>query len=441
MTNLLSIRNRRPRRILRTVMASIKSARCLTIFFGLLVMHFLATNLSQSSSAHWTTSQVKHYSSGNSSEHNQQIPKEDSLDNLRKRVRGSNPRDLNHLETNKSPDAFVMDRLHSRNMQDGIDTPTEGAPWTRGGFWSEKAEATVSIIQGENSNEFAEMIKDNLVVNMVPGCGHSQNRLLTLQNGCRVCCRYRNSLDLILGEMYAYYLSQVLHVHNLPPTTLGVINATDSKWDAVRTNMTIADWSASGHQVVFSQWIPKLAPALLPQVFLKQSKRLHPRRVIGMDAADVAELVQWSELIIFDYLTGNMDRMVSMLVNKQWNSQIMESPVHNLEKSTLTGQLFFIDNELSFIHSYRLLDRYGHYHTAILQYICIFRLQTIERLQRLHRDGDIWDKMMDFADNSQGGNKKLPKLSRKNVGILKMRLVEVLNHVENCKKLYLNSDS
>lgn len=430
------------RRILRTMMASC-SARCLTIFFGLLVMHFLAANLSRTSSGYSTTSRVKYHSSWNLSEHNQQLPNEDAiLDNQRKKLRGSNRENQHHLEKNQSSDASVIDKLspdRNRQDQEGIVKPADGASWTRGIFWSEKAEPSVSdIIEGKDSLDLADMIRDNSVVSMVPGCGHSQNRLLTLQNGCRVCCRYRNSLDLILGEMYAYYLSRVLHIHNLPPTTLGVINATDSKWDAVRSNMTIADWSADGRYVVFSQWIHKLAPAFLPKVFLKDSKHLHPRRVLGKDATDVAELVQWSDLIIFDYLTGNMDRMVSMLVNQQWNSQIMQSPVHNLEKSMLTGQLLFIDNELSFIHSYRLLDRYGHYHAAMLETICIFRSQTIERLRRLHRDGNIWDRMMTFAHHSRR-EKKLPKLSRKNVDILKKRVVDVLNHVDKCKKLYLHS--
>ena len=38
----------------------------------------------------------------------------------------------------------------------------------------------------------------------------------------------------------------------------------------------------------------------------------------GLDEAVLADLVQWSDLIMFDYLTGNYDRVASMQVS--WNS-------------------------------------------------------------------------------------------------------------------------
>ena len=35
----------------------------------------------------------------------------------------------------------------------------------------------------------------------------------------------------------------------------------------------------------------------------------------GLDEAVLADLVQWSDLIMFDYLTGNYDRVASMQVS------------------------------------------------------------------------------------------------------------------------------
>ena len=34
----------------------------------------------------------------------------------------------------------------------------------------------------------------------------------------------------------------------------------------------------------------------------------------GVDPDDLSDLVQWSDLIVFDFLTGNYDRVVSMMV-------------------------------------------------------------------------------------------------------------------------------
>ncbi|XP_038074808.1 extracellular serine/threonine protein kinase four-jointed-like [Patiria miniata] len=328
--------------------------------------------------------------------------------------------------------------LRQEKLPDAIQDSVLVPGYIHGIFWSNKAEDSIQREHRDiSATELAKMTRETSVIRMVPGCGHSQNRLLTFQNGCQVCCRYRNSLDLIQGEIYAYSLSQILHIQNLPPTTVGVINATGSQWDAVRTNMTGANW-LDGHRVIFSQWIPNLVPAFLPKVFQKLDNRLHPPDIIGLgSASEISQLVQWSDMIVLDYLTGNMDRMVNMLVNQRWNSFIMDSPVHNLEQSMVTGQLYFLDNELSFIHSYRLLYRYGHFHAEMLRSLCVFRLSTVDNLKRLQSEGNIWERMWDFAVTSDLlESKQLPRLSRKNIDILKSRLSDVLNQVKSCQKMY-----
>jgi len=45
---------------------------------------------------------------------------------------------------------------------------------------------------------------------------------------------------------------------------------------------------------------------------------------------DISFLLQWSDLVVFDYITGNLDRMVSHLHSLQWDNDAMKRPVHNL---------------------------------------------------------------------------------------------------------------
>ena len=42
------------------------------------------------------------------------------------------------------------------------------------------------------------------------GCGRMKNRLLHLEGGGRVCCRYRQNQDQIQGEVFSFYLSRAI---------------------------------------------------------------------------------------------------------------------------------------------------------------------------------------------------------------------------------------
>ena len=77
--------------------------------------------------------------------------------------------------------------------------------------------------------------------------------------------------------------------------------------------------------VALIQWIPRLTKTPLPSAI---SDRLaatlagddltfgpvDAKTLRTMDPEDAAQLVQWTDLIIFDYLTGNYDRIASMMV-------------------------------------------------------------------------------------------------------------------------------
>ena len=81
--------------------------------------------------------------------------------------------------------------------------------------------------------------------------------------------------------------------------------------------------------VALIEWLPDLTKTTMPYLLLNKLKanesqpnpidgpeleRLSSNEQEGLDENVLTELVQWSDLILFDYLTGNYDRVASMQV-------------------------------------------------------------------------------------------------------------------------------
>ena len=82
--------------------------------------------------------------------------------------------------------------------------------------------------------------------------------------------------------------------------------------------------------VALIEWLPDLTKTTMPYILLNKLKergsqttpingieleKLASNEHEGLDETVLAELVQWSDLIMFDYLTGNYDRVASMQVS------------------------------------------------------------------------------------------------------------------------------
>ena len=80
------------------------------------------------------------------------------------------------------------------------------------------------------------------------------------------------------------------------------------------------------------EWLPDLTKTTMPYLILNkldakkpntnpingpELKSLSANEQEGLDEDVVGELVQWSDLIMFDYLTGNYDRVASMQVSSR----------------------------------------------------------------------------------------------------------------------------
>jgi len=146
------------------------------------------------------------------------------------------------------------------------------------------------------------------------------------------------------------------------------------------------------------------------------------------------ELAQWSDLIVFDYLIANLDRVVNNLYNFQWNADIMAAPAHNLARQRDTQLLVFLDNESGLLHGYRLLKKYEAYHSLLLDNLCIFRRPTIEALERLRATGGAGNQLRELFERTTSPNVRdvLPSLPDKSIKILAERIDRVLAQVQKC---------
>ncbi|GFR01993.1 hypothetical protein TNCT_505511 [Trichonephila clavata] len=275
------------------------------------------------------------------------------------------------------------------------------------------------------------------VLKIEEGCGRMQNRLVTLAEGGKSCCRYRHNNDQIQGEIFSFYLGRLLGLRNLSPSALALVDPKTKRWSSAASQIALAQWS-SERPVVLTQFVENLQPAYIPQHFREKDKRrLHPivQDLGNLTATDISELVQWSDLVVFDYLTANLDRVVNNLFNERWNPGMMKQPTHNLAK-TPEGLLLFLDNESGLLHGYRLLEKYEHFHRALLDGLCIFKRDTIEAVDKLHSGSVELLLKKSFLDSDPGMFDWLPFLPERSLKTLKKRIAHVLEHVRTCKSRY-----
>lgn len=347
-------------------------------------------------------------------------------------------------------------------------------------YWGPKVEDSMPQGYGENTADVWEKYVDQSeVIKMEPGCGRMQNRLVTFQDGIQACVRYRQNTDQIQGEIFSFYVGKLLNLTNLAPSVVKVVDLKDKLWKNVVNEIATAQWNTN-RAVVLTQYIPSLESATIPEIFKPANRHLNKKDVLAMsmkenNTADVTkqllieklktktvkvpknednfdhidmdlnkktiklfvELAQWSDLIIFDYLTANLDRIVNNLFNYQWNINIMDGPAHNLAKKMDSGLLLFLDNESGLLHGYRLLKKYNVYHSLMLDNLCVFRKKTIDALRRLYEQS-VGVKLSDMfhTKNNAVIRDILPPLPEKNAKILHERIAKVLSQVEKCEQTF-----
>ncbi|XP_053396151.1 four-jointed box protein 1-like [Mercenaria mercenaria] len=273
------------------------------------------------------------------------------------------------------------------------------------------------------------------IVKVEAGCGSMQNRLITFNDSTRACVRYRMNTDQLQGEIYSYYLSNLLGMHYTPPTTLHKVE-NSRQWRDVGEDIIAAKWSEN-KPIIVTKWIESLEPVYMPDQMKDMKRKLHQEnyQLYDMADGDLCDLVQWTDLIIFDYISANLDRVVNNVFNLKWNHKMLEKPIHNLEKSKRTGQFVFVDNESGLFHGYRLLETYGEYHKALLDKVCIFRPSTAQAIETLYAKGDAGLRVQQLYEDSEQLHGHLPRMHAKNMQMLQSRINDVYKHMQLCRHI------
>uniref|UniRef100_H2S505 Four-jointed box kinase 1 n=1 Tax=Takifugu rubripes TaxID=31033 RepID=H2S505_TAKRU len=286
-----------------------------------------------------------------------------------------------------------------------------GSPVEGGIFWSEWLEELFSAgFAEEYSREWQERVRTYRIVKLEPGCGRISNQLATFADGTKACVRYGINVDQLSPE--------------------------SEQWAAVRTRTDALQWSDRA-VVSLTKWVANLSGVVTPGPLRQESSGLHPRlqELDNKTTAELLELMQWTDLILFDYLTANFDRLVSNLFSRQWDSRVMERDTNNLLK-TPDGDIVFIDNEAGLVHGYRVLDMWEKYHSAVLSSVCVFRRRTAQRVAELHRRGDSRKVLLELYRDSEPLSSQLGFLSDEHAGILQDRIGRLHKHIAHCKGTY-----
>ncbi|KAH1018401.1 extracellular serine/threonine protein kinase four-jointed [Dendroctonus ponderosae] len=315
-------------------------------------------------------------------------------------------------------------------------------------YWSQKVErALPEGYRGQKHTIWSDYLDKAVAIRLENGCGRMQNRLVTFQDGLKGCVRYRQNTDQIQGELFSFYLAQILKLPNLAPSAVSIVDLSAPLWSNLHNEIASAQWS-SNRPIVLTQFISNLNSANIPPVFKPLERHLNKFDVMNMtknplvDQNDLlknlVELAQWSDLIIFDYLTANLDRIVNNLYNYQWNVNIMDAPAHNLARKSDSELLVFLDNESGLLHGYRLLKKYEIYHSILLDNLCVFRRQTADIIKKLKTELNIGTLLRDMFEKQNSASVKdiLPTLPDKSVKILNERIDRVYGQVIKCESIF-----
>jgi four-jointed box protein 1 len=357
-------------------------------------------------------------------------------------------------------------------------------------YWGQVIELQQPIgFNKRDTEDWRNYLESNTteIIRIEAGCGRMQNRLVTFSDGVKACVRYRQNTDQIQGELFSFYLGRLLNISNLAPSTAAVIDWDAKLWSQVKDHIIESQWK-SARPIVLTKWIPELEPSGIPVPFRPLERHLNKEDIRNMTIFDddenamkstqilidrlkpkkhksnfdidqsskhfwqrkkiilsdrmiekFVELAQWSDLIVFDYLIANLDRVVNNLYNFQWNADIMAAPAHNLARQINSQLLVFLDNESGLLHGYRLLKKYEAYHGLLLDNLCMFRKSTIDALKtlRFSDPGRLLNESFEHTTSSKVRD-VLPPLPEKSTKILLDRIDRVLQQVEKCKEIFSN---
>ena len=301
-----------------------------------------------------------------------------------------------HLGSRISVNAAIMTKSGLPQQHSHAAAPSRTSPVsTLPVYWSKELDSEMSkasLFSYKDGQDFSAKVHSEVVVKLETGCGRPKNLLATLADGTKVCCRYReNQFRELRGDLYSYYLNGYLGLWNAPPTAIVSVKFSSKQWSRVAARAKEEGWR-DGSVVAMSLFVNDLMDVYIPPLL---RDIMHKNETITRDRLTLAnqrqgrseqrELMQWSDMALFDFLIGHTDRIFNTLYNYQWNKNMMERKVHNLLK-TSDGRLVLIDNESGFWMGYAMGTqdplRYA-LQEQLLSKFCVFRKSTVKKIDSL----------------------------------------------------------
>lgn len=293
----------------------------------------------------------------------------------------------------------------------------------------------------EDGINFAMKVRSHKITSLETGCGRGKNRLAMLDDGTKVCCRYRDlQWREIRGEFYSYHLNNLLGLYNSPPAVLVKVNYSSPQWELVTSSLKEALWMDHS-TIVITLFVEDLTEEAIPQVLRKKNTLISNGDLNELSLPEQNRLLQWSDLIVFDFVIGHSDRIFNTLLNLQWYAKMLDRNVHNLWKTKRNNQFLLLDNESGFWMGYKLgweEEKMFEMQENFLAKLCVFRSSTVNRIKHLiHGNGDLGsarERLKRYISNVDPQSfQKLESLNLKQGQEFESRLKQVEEQIEKCK--------
>ena len=230
------------------------------------------------------------------------------------------------------------------------------------------------------------------------------------------------------GELYTYHLNKILGLNLVPPVVIRQFQPDLMLWQLILPDSKQTPWH-SGETLSFHLLIPYLQDAYYPTPLIR-GETLNLQSIHTTE--EKRNALQWSNLIILDYLTAETDRLVSTPINRQHPDRIMDGIVYNLG-TALDGRLVAFDNERSFIRTNKRDQRQKNFQKYFLDKLCLFDTDTVSTLQWLNDQPDPALHLESTVEALDPDSFRLIyKLSSYSRTLFNQRLSSLLRQIKHC---------
>nr|XP_054761775.1 four-jointed box protein 1-like [Lytechinus pictus] len=348
-----------------------------------------------------------------------------------------------------NPDAIeATKKQHSGTPKGSAHAVNDGM------FWSATVEGAIPTGLSDSVTEtWKKRIRQLRVVKVedasMDKCGSSMNRHVVFNDGTTACARYRHPMaQFVLGDLYCYYLARMLGMQNVPTVVLShVSNDSSSQWSSVTADIRNARWK-NDTVASFSLWIDDIGKSDLPEIMYDNQRDTITPSTPGLSDLNITQLVelaQYSDLVIFDYITVHLDRMTIRKNAVEYYQQdwLYKGEVHNLDQHKHNQGLWFIDNENGIFNSYVVAYSKTNkgqmlgYHEELLRSFCLFRRSTFKSVHKLARLDDPFQALDNLVHENEPVIVQMEQERKSLMGGVKERfkerLLDVVRWMDNCQ--------